>query len=174
MRPNTTNPHSLEILEARIAPAGVGMLPTIRDAEIAFDADPIGSDKFISTVTETPIIVRAGQVLTTGSGARSGTYLLFVEQGEAIVFTSDLNNNKLIDFNEITGIAAGAGLRLISLVDINGDIVTNLDADRTLSDSNNSSIGDDIFLKGDGRLLKNSTIEKIELRSLTAADCIAG
>ena len=176
MRPNTTTPHSLEILEARIAPAGVGMLPTIRDAEIAFDADPIGSNKFVSTVTDTPILLKAGQVLTTGVGARSGTYLLFVEQGEALIFTSDFNNNKLIDFNEITGIAAGAGLRLISLVDINGDIVTNLDADRTLTDSNTSTLNtrpklpDDVFLKGDGRKLTNSIIEKIELRSLSAAD----
>ena len=176
MRPNITTPHSLEILEARIAPAGVGMLPTIRDAEIAYDADPIGSNKFVSTKTETPLLLKAGQVLTTGVGARSGTYLLFVEQGEALIFTSDLNNNKLVDYNEITGIAAGAGLRLISFVDINGDIVTNLDADRTLSDSNNTTVGDatsppdDPFLKGDGRLLNNSTIEKIELRSLSAAD----
>ena len=170
MRPNIIHPHSLEILEARIAPAGVGMLPTIQDAELAFDADPIGSNRFVATVTETPILVRAGQLLTTGVGARSGTYLLFVEQGEALVFTTDFNNNKLVDFNEITGIAAGAGLRMISLVDINGDIVTNLDADTTLTDSNNQIRGDDIFLKGDGRLLRNTTIEKIELRSLAAAD----
>ena len=176
MRPKATNPHSLEILESRIAPAAMGIPvaagtpATIREAEIAYDLDPIGSRTFVSTKTETPLLLTAGQVLTTGVGARSGTYLLFVEQGEALIFTTDFNNNKLVDFNEITGIAAGAGLRMISLVDINGDIVTNLDADRTLTDSNNSTIGDDPFLKGDGRLLTNTRIEKIELRSLAATD----
>lgn len=170
MRSKEMTPHSLEILEARIAPANAGIPTTVREAELAFDLDPIGNQSFVSTKTETPLLLKAGQVLTTGVGARSGTYLLFVEQGEALIFTSDFNNNKLVDFNEITGIAAGAGLRMISFVDINGDIVTNLDADRTLTDSNNSTIGDDPFLKGDGRLLNNVTIEKIELRSLSVDD----
>ena len=170
MRPHANTPHSLEILEARIAPANAGTPITIQEAELAYDLDPIHSQNFVSTKTETPLLLKAGQVLTTGVGARSGTYLLFVEQGEAIIFTSDFNNNKLVDYNEITGIAAGAGLRLLSLVDIHGDIVTNLDADRTLTDSNNSTIGDDPFLKGDGRLLNNVAIEKIELRSLAVDD----
>ena len=170
MRPTANTPNSLEILEARIAPAAIVALPTIKGAERAYDLDPQHDTHFVSAKTETPLLLKAGQVLTTGIGARSGTYLLFVEQGEALIFTSDFNNNKLVDFNEITGIAAGGGLRLISFVDINGDIVTNLDTDRTLTDSNNSTIGDDPFLKGDGRLLRNVSIEKIELRSLTIAD----
>ena len=170
MRSHVHSPHSLEILEARIAPANAGVAATVREAELAYDSDPIGSQNFVSTKTDTPLLLKAGQVLTTGVGGRSGTYLLFVEKGEALIFTSDFNNNKLVDFNEITGIAAGAGLRIISFVDINGDIVTNLDADRTLTDSNNSTIGDDPFLKGDGRLLNNVGIEKIELRSLAATD----
>ena len=170
MRQTAHTPHSLEILEARIAPAAVATPVTVQEAELAYDLDPFNSNFFVSAKTETPILLKAGQVLTTGIGARSGTYLLFVEQGEAIIFTTDFNNNKVVDFNEITGIAAGAGLRLLSFVDINGDIVTNLDADRTLSDSNNSTIGDDPFLKGDGRLLNNVSIEKIELRSLSVND----
>ena len=170
MRSHVNTPHSLEILEARIAPANAGIATTVREAEVAYDLDPFVSQNFVSTKTETPLLLKAGQVLTTGVGARSGTYLLFVEQGEALIFTTDFNHNKLVDFNEITGIAAGAGLRMISFVDINGDIVTNLDADQTLSDSNNSTIGDDPFLKGDGRILNNVKIEKIELRSLTAKD----
>ena len=145
-------------------------LPTVKGAEQAYDLDPQHDTHFVSAKTETPLLLKAGQVLTTGIGARSGAYLLFVEQGEALIFTSDFNNNKIVDFNEITGIAAGAGLRLISFVDINGDIVTNLDTDRTLTDSNNSTIGDDPFLKGDGRLLRNVSIEKIELRSVAITD----
>ncbi len=170
MRFHAKSPHSLEILEARIAPAAAGVVASIAEAERAYDLDPIGNQNFVSAKTETPLLLKAGQILTTGVGARSGAYLLFVEHGEALIFTSDFNNNKIVDFNEITGIAAGAGLRMVSFIDINGDIVTNLDADRTLTDSNNSTIGDDPFLRGDGRLLNNVSIEKIELRSLAITD----
>ncbi len=155
--------HSLEILEARIAPAGV--FPTIVGAE----NDRTGSH-FKSAVVGTPILLKAGDVLTTGATARSGSYLMFVEKGQALVFTTDFNNNQKVDFNEITGIAAGDGLRLISFVDINGDIVTNLKTDTTLSDSDNNSTNDNPSLRGDGRALLDSRIEKIELRALRITD----
>ena len=160
--------HGIEPLESRIAPAAI--FPTVKDAELAYDANPATDNHFVTTKVGTPILVTAGQVLTTGVRARDGVYMLFVEQGSAIIFTTDFNNNNQVDFNEITGIAAGNGLRLISFVDINGDIVTNLDADGTLSDSNNNATGDDPFLRGDGKVLDKSRIEKIELRSLTSAD----
>lgn len=145
--------HSLEILETRIAPASTA----------------IASAQFLAASVGGFTVVQAGQGLGT-SGDNSGTYLLYVEKGTAVVFTTDLNNNGAVDFNEITGISAGDGLRLISFVDINGDIVTNLDSNGTLSDSNNNSTGDDPILQGDGRVLNNSRIEKIELRSLTVND----
>jgi hypothetical protein len=160
----------IEPLEARIAPATVTTLPTIRDAELAYDANPLTDTHFVTTKVGTPILLKAGQVLTTGVKARDGVYLMFVEKGSAMIFTTDFNNNNQVDFNEITGIAAGDGLRLVSFVDINGDIVTNLDSDGTLSDSNNNAVGDDPFLRGDGKVLNNSRIEKIELRSLLPAD----
>ncbi len=109
-------------------------------------------------------------MLTTGTGARSGTYLLLVQKGEALVFTTDLNNNGQVDYNEITGIAAGDGLRMTSFVDIHGDIVTNLNADGTLTDSDNNSSNNPVSTKGDGLVLKNSRIEGITMRSLTIAD----
>ena len=147
-------PHTIEILEQRIAPAGL-----INEA--GFKPGTVG----------TPLLLHAGEGLTTGIGAGSGNYLLFIEKGEAYVFTTDLNNNTVIDFNEITGIAAGDGLRLISFVDIHGDIVTNLNANATLSDSDNVPDPDATnVLRGDGRVLRNSTIEKIELRSVTNLD----
>ncbi|MEQ1861046.1 MAG: VCBS repeat-containing protein, partial [Chthoniobacteraceae bacterium] len=155
---------SIEPLEARIAPAAF-IPPTI----IAAENDPTGSH--IKTVTvNTPILLKAGDLLTTGGVARSGSYLLFVEKGQALVFTTDLNNNGAIDFNEITGISAGDGLRLVSFVDIHGDIVTNLRGNGTLSDSDNDSSNDDPGLKGGGRVLLDSRIEKIELRSLRLTD----
>lgn len=144
--------NSLEILESRIAPASA-----------------IATAQIIPAIVGGPTVLHAGQGLGT-AGANSGTYLLYVEQGDALVFTTDFNNNGLVDFNEITGISAGDGLRLTSFVNIYGDIVTNLDANNTLTDSDNDTSNNDPFLKGDGRVLKNNTIEKIELRSLTIDD----
>lgn len=161
----------IEPLEARIAPAVI--LPTIRDAELAYDKDPFGNNKFKFAAVDTPILLRAGDVLSTADAARAGTYLLFVEKGQMMVFTTDLNNNGSVDFNEITGIAAGDGLRFTSFVDIHGDIITNLDADTTLSDSDSNSLNDPRSLKGDGRILNNSRIEAITLRSLTLEDITA-
>ena len=65
-------------------------------------------------------------MLTTTGTPNSGEYLLFVEQGNALVFLTDLNGNGQVDFNEITGISAGNGLKMIAFTDIHGDIVTNL------------------------------------------------
>jgi hypothetical protein len=146
--------HSLEILEARIAPASA-----------------IATARFIPAVVGGATLLQAGEGLGTAF-ENSGTYLLYVEKGQALVFTTDFNNNGAVDFNEITGIAAGDGLRLISFVNIYGDIVTNLKPDGTLSDSNNNASDDDPALKGDGRVLLNNRIEKIELRSLTADDLL--
>ncbi len=145
------NRSSVEVLEARIAPAAI--------IDGVFKAGQVG----------TRIALSAGEGLSTG-GDQGGAYMLFVEEGKCIVFTTDLNNNGQLDFNEITGISAGDGLRLISFADIYGDIVTNLKDTGFLSDSDNNAANDPPALAGDGRVLLNSTIEKIELRSLTASD----
>lgn len=136
----------IEPLEQRIAPAALAI------------------NRFVDATVGSRLELHAGDMLSTGGAG--GAYLLFVEKGSAIIFTTDLNNNNQIDFNEITGISAGDGLRLISFVDIHGDIVTNLNRDgKTLTDSdNNASNG------LDGRVLLDSRIEKIELRSLTQED----
>ncbi len=150
--------NSIEPLEARIAPASL-----------------VATAKFVAATTGSPIVLHAGEVLTTGGfvdiagvgRVGAGTYLLYVEQGDAIVYTVDRNNNSVVDFNEITGISAGDGLRLTSFVDIYGDIVTNLNPNLTLTDSDaNSANG------RDGRVVLNNTVEKITLRSLTAADVL--
>lgn len=135
----------LETLEQRIAPAGLN--------PAAFKAAPAGSQ----------ILLHAGEGIGTASGD-SGSWLLYVEKGQALVFTTDLNGNGKVDPNEITGISAGDGLRLISFVDIHGDIVTNLDSNGQLTDSNPA----DAFR--DGKVLLDSRIESITLRSVTTAD----
>ncbi|MEO8352212.1 MAG: FG-GAP repeat protein, partial [Chthoniobacteraceae bacterium] len=147
--------HSLEVLEGRIAPASL-----ITQAHV------------VPAIVDTPILLHAGDLLNTGATLQGGTFLLYVEKGDALVFTTDMNNNGVVDFNEITGISAGSGLRMVSFVDIHGDIVTNLNGNFTLTDSDNNSANDDPFLKGDGRVLRNATIEKIELRSLTEEDVV--
>ena len=156
MKRNKISAHQrLEVLEARIAPAGIASADFLPASVGGFN------------------LVNAGQGLGT-AGNNSGTYLLYVEKGSAIVFNTDFNHNGAVDSNEITGIAASDGLRLISFVDIHGDIVTNLDADSTLSDSDNNSANNSDLgnLQGDGRVVNNTRIEKIELRSLTAADLV--
>lgn len=137
----------IEPLEARIAPASIN---------------------YIAAPAESPILLKAGEGLATAGDG--GQYLLYVEKGQAIIFTSDFNKNGRVDYNEITGVAAGNGLRLVSFVDIHGDIVTNLRSDGTLSDSDNNASNDNPALKGDGRVLLNSVIEKIELRTLATTD----
>jgi hypothetical protein len=141
---------TLEPLEQRIAPAQL--------------------TGFRGAVSGSAILLQAGTAnagLSTSD--QGGSYLLYVHKGYALVFTTDLNGNNQVDMNEITGIAAGPGLQLTSFVDIHGDIVTNLNPDFTLTDSDgNASNG------RDGRVLLPNKIEKIELRSITAADLPAG
>ncbi len=152
----------IEPLEARIAPAAVF-------------ANPIDA-KWRAATVGSPVVLHAGEGLST-LGDKAGSYLLFVEQGNVMVFTTDFNNNNLVDTNEITGLAAGDGLRLISFVDIHGDIVTNLVEKTigggtflTLSDSDRNPTNDDPRLQGDGRVILPKTIEKIEFRPLAITD----
>ncbi|RYD73225.1 MAG: hypothetical protein EOP84_21885, partial [Verrucomicrobiaceae bacterium] len=150
-----------EVLEARIAPASLVASAVWKTGEAG-------------EIFE----LKAGEGLST-AGDQAGSYLLYVEKGNALVFTTDFNNNGTLDENEITGIAAGDGLRIILFSDVHGDIVTNLRETTiggnpvlTLSDSNNNAVDDPVALKGDGRILLNKTIEKIELRTLTIDDLV--
>jgi hypothetical protein len=144
----------LELLEERIAPA-------IIEGGIA------------TTVAGTPILLgdgvdSQGRQLPRGLGSDgpfAGGYYLYVEKGQALVFTTDLNGDNIVNPNEITGIAAGDGLRLLSFVNINGDIATNLNADGTLTDSDG-----DASNGRDGRVLLNNQIEAITLRSVVQED----
>jgi hypothetical protein len=146
---NEDQMNMLEALEPRIAPAGL---------------NPAG---FKTATAGSQILLHAGEGIGTSDG-NSGTWLLYVEKGTALVFTTDLNSNGQVDANEITGISAGDGLRLTSFVDIHGDIVTNLDANGQLTDSDTSTP------ERDGLVVLNSKIEKITMRSVTASDVPAG
>src|SRR2546430_739694 len=91
----------IEPLEQRIAPAAL-----------------LNEAGFSAAVVNSANVVTAGHGLSTSTPGGGGAYLLYVEQGTAIVYTTDLNNNNHVDFGEITGIAAGDHLKLISFVDI--------------------------------------------------------
>jgi hypothetical protein len=154
---------AIEPLEARIAPAGV--FPKVIDA------------KWRTGTLGTPLELSAGEGLST-LGDKSGSYLLFVEKGNALIFTTDFNKDGQLDPNEITGIAAGDGLRLIMFTDIHGDVVTNLIETvtgngrtvLTLTDSDRNPINDDPRLFGDGKVVLDKRIEKIEFRPLELSD----
>lgn len=142
----------LESLEPRIAPAG-----------LAGADDPVKQ-----VVLGNPQLLTAGQILSTADAA--GAYLLRVDKGQAMVFTTDLNGNNVFDVNEITGIAAGDGLRMTIFADINGDIVTNLRPNGLLTDSDFRVSLEERSAGGDGKILLNSRIEALTLRSVTDAD----
>ncbi len=162
--PLTARPALLiEALEPRIAPAGL-----------------LNETKFTSVVVGNSVLLDATggpnqfQGLSTGFGAFSGSYLMYLTAGKALVFTTDLNGNGLLDPGEITGIALGKDSlgRLPDLTlftDVHGDIVTNLanskPFDSTLTDSDNNPNNG-----RDGRLLTDTAIGHITLRTLTAAD----
>src|SRR5438067_310364 len=157
LSPNSELRLMIEPLEQRIAPAvllGKNFTTAVGGSDIKLEALPNNDGLLpgLSTSTGDP---------TFGGGQ----YLLYVLKGSAIVHTTDLNHNNQIDFNEITGISAGPGLQMLAFTNIHGDIVTNLNSDFTLTDSDgNASNG------RDGRVLLNSKIESIQVRSLTAAD----
>jgi hypothetical protein len=141
----------IEALESRIAPAAVGTL--------SLPTNPVYRTVVAGggSIGGTTLLLKAGDVLTTGSGG-GGSYLMFVSQGEILVHITDLNNDGQIESNEITGISVGAGASFTSLVDIHGDIVTDLNPDGTLSHN------------GAGDILLDNNIVGIDLRSLTASD----
>jgi hypothetical protein len=135
----------IEPLEPRIAPAAV--LTDALPANPVFRTVTVGSAQLLT----------AGEVLTTGA-AGGGAYLIYVEAGQILVHTTDLNNNLQYDANEITGISAGPGARFVSFVDIHGSIVTDLNPDHTLTDG------------GKGDILLDNNIAEIDLRSLNTGD----
>jgi hypothetical protein len=151
----------VEALEPRIAPAGL-----------------LNESKFTSVVVGGALLLDATdpngfQGLSTGFGANSGAYLLYITAGKALVFTSDINGNGQLDRNEITGIAAGVdaqghALDLIAFTSINGDIVTNLlpgTGVSVLTDSDNNPNNG-----RDGRILLDNSIHSVTLRTITASD----
>jgi hypothetical protein len=138
----------IEPLEPRIAPAAAGT--------VYLPANPT----FVTVTSGGSLLIKAGEVLTTGSGG-GGSYLLYVAQGQVLVHTTDLNHSNSVDFNEITGLSVGAGAVIVSFVDIHGDIVTDLNPDGTLSDG------------GKGDILLDNNIVEIDMRSLTTTDFTA-
>jgi hypothetical protein len=146
----------IEALEPRIAPAAIANI----------SLPPVANLTFVTVTAGGSLLMKAGEVLTTGSAAPAGTYaggtyLLYVAQGEVLVHTTDLNSNSQLDFNEITGLSVGNGASFVSFVDIHGSVATDLNPDGTLTDG------------GKGDILLDYNIAEINLRSLAATDFTA-
>jgi hypothetical protein len=147
----------IEPLESRIAPAAIVLTNTL-PASPSFKTLTVGGGS---------LVLNAGDVLTTGNSG-GGAYLLYVEAGQVIVHTTDLNGNGQFDFNEITGLSLGNGARVVSFVDIHGDIVTDLSPGRVTTPGVPPSATLDDSGKGD--VILDNNIAEIDLRSLSAAD----
>ncbi len=150
----------IEALEPRIAPAAL--------LESKFTSVAVGGTLLLDASGKPGTF----QGLTTGSGGGSGSYLLYITSGRALVFTTDLNGNGRLDPGEITGISLGKDSlnhdpALILFSDVNGDIVTNLDgtSGSNLTDSDHNPNNG-----RDGQLLTDTNIANITLRTITSAD----
>ncbi len=150
----------IEALEPRIAPAAL--------LESKFTSVAVGGTLLLDASGKPGTF----QGLTTGSGGGSGSYLLYITSGRALVFTTDLNGNGRLDPGEITGISLGKDSlnhdpALILFSDVNGDIVTNLDgtSGSNLTDSDHNPNNG-----RDGQLLTDTNIASITLRTITSAD----
>lgn len=148
----------VEALEPRIAPAA------LIDAAVpnSITAVTVGTPQLL-------IANQAGQPSTLSTSNVGGAYLLHVDAGAALVFTTDANGNGQFEFNEITGVALSAGARITLFTDVHGDIATNLDATGSgsfqLTDSDNNAANG-----RDGLRLLPGSVPNITLRSVTNAD----
>ena len=150
----------IEPLEPRIAPAAL--------LESKFTSVAVGG----SLLLDASGAPGTFQGLTTGSGGGSGSYLLYVVTGRALVFTTDINGNGKLDPGEITGIALGKDSlgrdpSIILFSDVNGDIITDLagTSGSNLTDSDHNPNNG-----RDGQLLTDTNIANITIRTLTASD----
>ena len=158
----TSVPIFVEPLEARIAPAGL-----------------LNETKFTSVVVGGSVLLDASgqpgdfQGLSTGFGTGTGTYLLYLVTGKALVFTTDLNGDGKFEPGEITGISLapdslGRAPQLILFSDVHGDIATNLlpgHGVSALTDSDNNPNNG-----RDGRVLLDTNIAGITIRTITTGD----
>ena len=145
--------HQIEPLESRIAPAAAVASGGLLDKAVG-----------VTAVAGGALVVTAGEVLTTAANG-GGSYLLYVEQGAVLVHTTDFNHDGQLESNEITGLSVANGTRVDVFVDIHGDVITNLNPDHTLTDSDNNAANG-----RDGRVLLDANIAAINLRSLQASD----
>lgn len=151
-------PVLVEALESRIAPAA------LIDAAVpnSIAAVTVGTPQLLDATHQ-------GQPTTLATSNVGGSYLIHVDAGAALVFTTDHNGNGQFEFNEITGIALSDGARVTLFTDVHGDVATNLQPTGSgsfqLTDSDN-----DVANGRDGLILLPSNVPNITLRSVTNAD----
>jgi hypothetical protein len=112
------------------------------------------------------VIIGPGQnLLNAGDVAETaqGVLVAKVTAGRAMLEVTDLDSNGRVDEDEITCVYAGNGMNLRMYVGINGDVVTNLDPDGTLSGDGDA-----------GNVLLNSTIAGLHVDGMINGNILAG
>ncbi|MEQ1861388.1 MAG: hypothetical protein ABMA13_15810, partial [Chthoniobacteraceae bacterium] len=132
-----TNTNTIEILEARIAPAIFFVSGAVGDLKIynsaLGDMSLVGDGPTALPVALADATVRlgAGDSLrhdADGNPATAGdqTVLMTVSAGLARVFFKDINGDTDFDLDEMSGVAFGHGLNARIFTDVSGDIIPAL------------------------------------------------
>src|ERR1051326_8166082 len=116
-------------------------------------------------------LINAGDTGTAGS-----SLVLSVSAGEALVFVTDLNNDGVYEAGELTGIALAANSNVHALDVVNGDIVTNLNADGTLITGASAHDGTALLASNIAGLTLDGGVHKIlaggSITNVTAANAM--
>jgi len=126
----------------------------------------LGLERLESRVLLATVTVGVGRTLLQAGDigqTADGVQLAQVIGGQAMVEVTDLNANGRVDRDEVTAVYAGNNLNLKTWVGINGPIVTNLEANGTLS-----GVGDA------GDVLLNSKIVGLNIGGDINGDIMAG
>jgi len=141
--PSLPFPSRPEVLENRIAPAVYFLSGTTFDVLKFSSADPAGVsvnnvDLANAVAADLAVVLKKGDSLVLDIDGNNKfdpgeTVLVKVAGGTGVFFFKDLNGSSSVDAEELTGIAAGAGLSATINGDVNGDVATTFAADGTLT-----------------------------------------
>jgi hypothetical protein len=95
------------------------------------------------------------------TGDANGMTIVTVNSGKALVYVTDLNSDGVYQDGEITGIAVSDKIKLGVNGTVNGDIVTNLDSDGTLSDGTMANDGTELLDANISSLIVTGSVNQI-------------
>lgn len=139
-------PAAPEILECRIAPAVFFLSATAKTVVDATGTSANNAAAQTLAASDVAVLLKTGDSLVLdldGDHIKDAgeTVLVSLSGGKAMVFARDTNADGGFDLGEITGIAAGTGIKATLGTDIAGPIVTSLRADDTVGDLSDVGAG---------------------------------